>query len=183
MAKEYRLHDIYDENLLLRYRYGDYGIDYKSVLIEPIPNCYPFPRTEHDVIESWAIAARDALEREDRESDIKCWPNHYYQFGMVMLNLAHMSRYRRLLSRKWNQFYETQIRHEGYEYLYSGPCGTPCRDYYRRWFALLGHPDYCEDGLTSPNWFSDKVIEMDLVLSINDLCGFLERKKKECQGN
>lgn len=179
MAKTtYRLNDIHKTKPVLRYRYGQDGIDYSSKLVEPSNDGSDFLATEQDVISEWAHFAKLAFIGEFRESDSKCWVGHYEQFGMVMLNLAKMARYRKGFQGHWNDWYDGVMDDEMYHYILTGPTGTEDRILYRCWFRLLGHPDFLDETLNKSEVYSYKLAELCLYIAFDDMNRRLLYKKK-----
>lgn len=168
MTKVYKLEDRYNNRPALRYRWGDDGIDYSKRLVEPLPDGSDFLRTEQDIIEAWANLARDALVGEFRESDQRCWVGHYEQFGMVMLNLANMSRYRKNYLGQWERWFDGVMDDESYSFKFQEPCCTEDRIFYRCWFRLLGHPAYLQDTLTQSEVYTYKLSELCLYIAFDD---------------
>jgi hypothetical protein len=163
MTKIYKLEDRYNKPAL-RYRYGDDGIDYSKRLVEPSDDGCHFLRTEQDVIHAWADYAKQSLVGEYRESDQRCWVGHYEQFGMVMLTLGRISRYRKDYRGLVNPYLEAKIPRHTYPDIFIGPWSSECRIYYRSWFSLVGHPDFLGSDVLSPE--SIKYKETEFLLSI-----------------
>lgn len=176
MSEEYQLTD--SHNLAINYRYVDDKIIHFSKLVEQPSNGSTYLKTEHNVITAWADFAKQALEGEYAESQQKCWEGHYEQFGMVMLNYANMCRYRKDYSGKWNEFFDSAMPNDCYEYIYQGPSGTEDRTYYRVWFSLLGHPDFLTQSLIGMEVMTYKCHELSLTIAFEDFNrNLIERSK------
>lgn len=181
MINQYRLQDPNNSNRVVQYQYGDDGIDYRSRLIEQSDDGSKFLRTEYDVIKSWADFARDALEGDYpdfQSSGLACWAGHYDQFGMVMMNLANMSRYRTDCHGDWNQFLENSISKYCFQYILQGADGSEDRMYYRSWFTMIGHPDFLKPIVLDIEIIQYKSIELALCLSVTCLKSHLRSLNK-----
>lgn len=175
MTKTYRLRNIYKNNPTLDFRLGMDGINYHNRRVEPSDNGLRYLETEHDVIMAWADFARDALEGVSPDADssgLRCWNGHYEQFGMVMLTLANMTRYRKNGRGEWNPLYESTLWPGLYDNVYEGPNGTECRNYYRCWFSIMGHPDYQRPSF-GPEFVNNKDKELALCIALESFMSHL----------
>jgi len=169
MTKEYRYQADCSDYAPINCRYGDVGVDYRSRPVEPSDSGRDFLATEYDVIMAWADLARNALVGEYRENDLKCWEGHYEQFGMVMLNLARMSRSRKGHDGLWKEWYDIFIGKSLYNIIYEGPGSTEDRIFYRCWYCLIGHPDYLHPTISCLEFYTYKATEMTLHIAYEDL--------------
>jgi hypothetical protein len=176
MSEKYQLTD--SHNLAINYRYLDDKIIYFSKLIEQPTDGSKYLKTEHEMITEWANFAQQALEGEYAESKIKCWEGHYEQFGIVMLTLANMCRYREDYAGKWNEFFESALPTDCYNHLFEGPNGTEDRIHYRVWFALLGHPDFLKQSLIGMETLNYKANELSLCIAFEDFNRSLFNRSK-----
>ena len=180
MNKEYRYQGVWSDHADINFRYGDDGIDYSSRLVEPSKSGVSYLKTEHDVIMAWADFAKDALEGVSPDADssgLKCWSGHYEQFGMVILTLANMTRYRKNGRGEWNPLYESTLWPGLYDNVYEGPTGTECRNYYRCWFSIIGHPDYQRPSF-GPEFVNNKDKELALCIALESFMSHLVLRKK-----
>jgi hypothetical protein len=178
MEKLYRLRDDAGSMPFLDYRYKDKEITFR--LLKGIENekKFHYLSTEHDVIVDWSSVCKEALSGEDKESTTPCWDGHYEQFGLVMLNLANMTRYKKTYDGKWNDYFEHIMPHDDLnEYIYKGYSGTGDRVYYRAWFALLGHPDFLKSSFIGYEALNYKTTELQLLISFTDINSNLINKK------
>jgi len=176
MPNEYQLKD--SDNLAINYRYADDKLIYFSKIIEQPSNSKKYIKTEHNLITEWADFAKQSLEGQYPESNIKCFEGHYEQFGMVMLTYANMCRYRKDYAGKWNKFYDSILPDDCYDHLFEGPNGTEDRIYYRVWFALLGHPDFLNQSLIGMENLSYKINEISLCIAFEDFNKSLIKRSK-----
>ncbi len=176
MSEEYQLTDSY--NLAINYRYVDDKIIHFSKLVEQPTDGRTYLKTEHNVITAWAEFAKQALEGEYSESELKCWDGHYEQFGMVILTYANMCRYRKDYAGKWNDFFESALPKDCYGHLFEGPSGTEDRIYYRVWFALLGHPDFLTQSLIGMETLTYKTNELSLCIAFENFNRSLFERSK-----
>ena len=153
----------------LSYRYEGKDVTFHSLKGVQPEDGNRYLGTEHEVISDWTNVSKEALSGEYKESEIPCWEGHYEQFGMVMLNLANMSRYRKEFSGEWNPYYESALTTDLHEVIYTGYAGTMDRVFYRAWFSLLGHPDFTKSSLTRIESLNYKNTELELLISFNDL--------------
>lgn len=169
MNKEYRFDDVSKSEPMLDFRLDMADIDYRSRLIEPCNSGRDFLTTEYDVIMAWADLARNAHIGKYRESDLKCWEGHYEQFGLVMLNLANMSRYRKGYDGLWEEWYDIFLSEALYSGLYRGPIGKADRIFFYCWFRLLGHPDYQCPTIDDVDFYFFSGTEICLRIAYQDL--------------
>jgi hypothetical protein len=178
MRKLYRLRDEFNSSPLLDYRYQGKEITFHALKgIEP-ENKFSFLSTEHHVITDWMRFSEQALEDPHAESEIKCWPGHHEQFGLVMLNYGKMCKNRKNFEGKWNSFLDSSLPIDNYQQVFNGPRGTADRIYYRVWFSLLGHPDFLKQSLINGyEMLVRKDIELSLCIAFDDLNRNLRTKK------
>ena len=162
----------------LNYRYEGKEVTFHSLKgIEP-EDKNNYLSTEHDVISDWITTSRESLLGEFKESETPCWEGHYEQFGLVMLNLANMCRYRKTYDNKWNSYFDSVLPSQHlHEFIYSGYGGTEDRVFYRAWFSLLGHPDFLGTSFIGMESINYKTTELQLLLSFTDLNHSLLKKK------
>jgi hypothetical protein len=178
MSNIYQLKADIQTTPLLSYRYEGKDITFHSLKgVQPEEN-NNYLATEHEVINDWKKVCEEALSAEYKESEIPCWEGHYEQFGLVMLNLANMSRYRKDFAGKWNPYYDSALTDDLHELIYTGYSGTMDRIFYRAWFALLGHPDFNKFSLTRTESLNYKNTELELLISFNDLNSRLLSNRK-----
>ena len=166
MENEYQLKD--PDDLGINYRYSNDKLVNFLTLVEQREGHDGYLTTTHEVITAWAYFAKQALEGEYAESNLKCWEGHYEQFGIVMLHHANMSRYRKDHKENWNEFFESAIPIDCYDHLYQGPSGTEDRRYYRVWFSLIGHPDFLSQSIIGPENLAYKCTELELCIAFDD---------------
>jgi hypothetical protein len=105
--------------------------------------------TEQDVIVQWSEFAKDAFDPANPESSTPVDESHFLQFGIIMLSLAKLSRYRSQYAEKWTNVHDTMITDDVWEIIYNGPNSSEERQYYRSWFSILGHTDFCKPKIGS----------------------------------
>jgi hypothetical protein len=170
MSNQYRLRDDFGKSPFLNFRYEEKEVTFRSLKgIEAVDDSR-YLSTEHEVITDWATVCKDALSGEYKESETPCWEGHYEQFGLVMLNLANMCRYRKGHDGKWIPFFDSILPSDYlHGIIYSGYCGTEDRIFYRAWFTLLGHPDFLSSSLRGTEALYYKSTELKLLISFTDL--------------
>ena len=155
----------------LNFRYEGKEVTFHSLKgIEAEKDEGRYLSTEHQVITDWATVCREALSGDYKESETSCWEGHYEQFGLVMLNLAKMCRYRKTHDDRWNPFFDSTLPSNYlHPIIYNGYSGTEDRIFYRAWFSLLGHPDFLTSSLIGMEALNYKTTELQLLISFTDL--------------
>jgi hypothetical protein len=179
MTNQYHLKDEFGSSPFLNFRYEGKEVTFRSLKGIDAENDSRYLSTEHDVITDWSTVCREALSDDEyKESETPCWEGHYEQFGLVMLNLANMCRFRKTYDNRWSPYFDRVLPSSDlHEIIYSGYGGTEDRIFYRAWFTLLGHPDFLKSSLLGFEALNYKNTELQLLISFTDLNHALLAKK------
>jgi hypothetical protein len=103
------------------------------------------------IVASWSDFAKDALIGEHRESSLVCWDGHYEQFGRLMYEFYTISANRSVRLANYHIVMQNTFPHvKSLGFIPAGPCSSVDATLYRAWFSMLGHPDFSEPLINSP---------------------------------
>jgi hypothetical protein len=169
---------IANNDVFLNYDFSNDLIYHMMTSIEVDSEIHEDGLTEQDIIIRWSRFSKEAFDVENPESNTPVDDSHNLHFGIIMLSLAKLSRHQSDYAEEWDRFYENLIDKEAWKAIYNGPSDSFDRQFYRCWFSVLGHRDFCQPKLGSIFVTASAFYEIALILAYEDVVKKIKAGKR-----